>query len=54
MTIGFLASPRGHEIQKRAYEEITKVYSIDEAYERYLEGEKIDYIVAVVKEALRY
>ncbi|KAF2234894.1 putative cytochrome P450 phenylacetate 2-hydroxylase [Viridothelium virens] len=54
MTVGFLASPEGQEIQKRAYEEILKVYPDGDAWEKCLVEEKVTYITALVKETLRY
>lgn len=54
MTIGYWSSPHGQEIQRRAYAEIKKTYPNDDAYEKCLEGEKVPYIVAMVKEALRF
>jgi phenylacetate 2-hydroxylase len=54
MTMGYWSSRHGQEIQRRAYDEIKKVYPDDDAYEKCLEGEKIPYIVAMVKESLRF
>jgi phenylacetate 2-hydroxylase len=54
MTIGYWSSQHGQEIQRRAYEEIKKVYPGDDAYERCLEGERVPYVVGMVKEALRF
>jgi len=55
MGLGYLASPEGQEIQKRAYEEIMKVYPTDgEAWARSSEEEKVPYITALVKEILRF
>ena len=54
MTIGYWASSHGQEIQRRAYDEITKYYPNGDGYERCLEGESIPYMVAMVKEALRF
>lgn len=54
MTIGYWSSSHGQEIQRRAYQEIKKVYPNDDAFEKCLEGEKIPYIVAMVKESLRF
>lgn len=55
MTVGLLASPEGQEIQKRAYDEIMKVYPTDgEAWEKCLHEEKVPYITALVKETLRF
>ena len=55
MGLGFLASPEGQEIQKRAYEEIMKVYPTEgEAWEKCLYEEKVPYITALTKEILRF
>ena len=55
MGLGFLASPEGQEIQKKAYEEIMKVYPEDgEAWERCLHEEKVPYVTALTKEILRF
>lgn len=54
MTIGYWSSPHGQEIQQRAYEEIMKVYPNGDGYQKCLEGERIPYMVAMVKEALRF
>ncbi|KAL9607969.1 MAG: hypothetical protein Q9167_007166 [Letrouitia subvulpina] len=55
MGLGFLASPQGQEIQKKAYREIIAVYPTPgEAWEKCLREEKIPYMTAVVKEILRF
>lgn len=54
MGIAYLATPEGQKIQKRAYEEILKVYPDNDAWERCLHEEKIPYITALYKEILRY
>ena len=55
MALGYLSSPDGQETQKRAYEEIMKVYPNDgEAWEKCLEEEKVSYVSAFVKETLRF
>lgn len=54
MGIGYLASPDGQRIQKRAYEEIQKVYPDNDAWERCLHEEKVPYVTALYKEVLRY
>lgn len=55
MGLGYLASPEGREIQKKAYEEIMKVYPEDgEAWEKCLVEEKVPYITALTKEILRF
>ena len=52
--VGYLASPDGQAIQKRAYEEIMKVYPNGDAWDKCLLEEKVTYITAFVKETLRY
>lgn len=55
MGLGYLASPEGQETQKRAYEEIMKVYPNDgEAWEKSIVEEKVPYITALTKEILRF
>lgn len=55
MGLGYLASPEGQEIQKKAYEEIMKVYPEDgEAWEKCLYEEKVPYVTALTKEILRF
>src|ERR1700710_513615 len=54
MGIAYLTSPHGQEIQKRAYEEILKVYPDGDAWERCLVEEKVPYVTAFVREVLRF
>ena len=54
MSIAYLGSPHGQEIQKRAYEEITKVYPNGDAWDMVLQEEAVPYMTAFVKEALRF
>ena len=54
MGIAYLSSPHGQEIQKRAYEEIMKVYPNGDAWERCLVEEKVPYVIAFVREVLRF
>lgn len=54
MSVGYLSSPHGQEIQERAYEEIMKVYPNGDAWEKCLDEEKVPYITAFVKETLRF
>lgn len=54
MGIGYLSSPHGQEIQKRAYAEILSVYPNNDAWEKCLYEEKMPYIAALVKETLRF
>ena len=55
MALGFLASPEGAAVQKKAYEEIMAVYPTPgEAWEKCLHEEKVPYITALVKEILRF
>jgi phenylacetate 2-hydroxylase len=54
MGIAYLSSLHGQEIQKRAYEEIMKVYPNGDAWEKCLTEEKVSYITALVREVLRF
>lgn len=54
MGIAYLSTTHGQEIQKRAYEEIMKVYPGNDAWERCLVEERVPYITALVKEILRF
>ena len=54
MGLASLSSAEGQEIQKKALEEIHKVYPNGEAWERCLVEEKVPYVTALVKETLRY
>ncbi|SLM35401.1 cytochrome p450 phenylacetate 2-hydroxylase [Lasallia pustulata] len=54
MGIAYLSSPHGQEIQKRAYEDIMRVYPDGNAWEHCLTEEKVPYITALVKEVLRF
>ena len=52
--IGYLSSPHGQEIQKRAYEEIQDIYPNGDAWEKCLVEEQVPYVTALYKEILRY
>jgi phenylacetate 2-hydroxylase len=54
MSMGYLSSPHGQEIQARAREEIAKVYPDGDAWEKCLVEEKVGYVTAFVKETLRF
>ncbi|TGO59513.1 hypothetical protein BOTNAR_0161g00240 [Botryotinia narcissicola] len=54
MGIAYLSSEHGQEIQKRAYEEIMKVYPDGDAWERCLVEDKVPYVTAFVREVLRF
>ena len=54
MALAYLSCDHGQEIQKRAYDEIVKVYPNGDAWEKCLHEEKVPYITALVKEVLRY
>ncbi|KXL44091.1 hypothetical protein M433DRAFT_58657 [Acidomyces richmondensis BFW] len=54
MCIAYLSSADGQNLQKRALDEINKVYPNNDAWERCLYEEKVPYITALVKETLRY
>ncbi|CAG8981838.1 hypothetical protein HYALB_00013950 [Hymenoscyphus albidus] len=54
MGIAYLTSPHGQEIQKRAYDEIMKVYPNGNAWSQCIQEEKVPYITAFVCEVLRF
>ncbi|KAL2833335.1 cytochrome P450 [Aspergillus cavernicola] len=55
ITLGMLSSAEGQLIQEKAYEDIISVYeSPEQAFELCLTEEKCPYIIALVKEALRF
>ena len=54
MGIAYLSSAHGQEIQRRAYDEILRVYPDGDAWEKCLLEEKVPYITALVKEILRF
>lgn len=54
MALAYLSSKDGQRIQQKAYEEIMKVYSESDAWDKCLVEEKVPYITALVKEVLRY
>jgi phenylacetate 2-hydroxylase len=54
MGLAYLASPLGQGVQNRAYTEILKAYPDGDAWERCLIEEKVPYIIAFVKETLRF
>jgi len=54
MGIAYLSSEHGQEIQKRAYEEIMKVYPDGDAWEKCIQEEKVPYVTAFVREVLRF
>ena len=54
MGIAYLSSAHGQEIQRRAYDEILKIYPDGDAWERCLLEEKVPYVTAFVKEILRF
>jgi phenylacetate 2-hydroxylase len=54
MSIAYLGSAHGQELQKRAYEEIMKVYPDGDAWKMVLQEENVPYMTAFVKEALRF
>lgn len=54
MGIAYLSSEHGQEIQKRAYDEIMKVYPDGDAWEKCIIEEKIPYVTAFVREVLRF
>lgn len=54
LTIAYLSSPHGQEIQARLYEEMVKTYGTDDPWERCLTEESCELMVSFVKEVLRY
>ncbi|KAL0257567.1 hypothetical protein SLS55_008381 [Diplodia seriata] len=54
--LGFLCSDEGREVQGKAYDAIMEAYGGDvgEAWEGCLREEKVEYVVALVREMLRY
>lgn len=52
--LAYLASEDGQRIQRKAYEEIMKVYPNNDAWEKCLVEEKVAYVTALVKEVLRF
>ncbi|KAK7511515.1 cytochrome P450 [Phyllosticta citriasiana] len=54
MGLAALSSSTGQRIQKKAYEEIMRVYPDGNAWSHCLVEEKIPYITALVKETLRF
>lgn len=54
MGLAYLSSEDGMRIQKKAYEEIQKVYPDNDAWEKCLIEEKVPYVTALVKEILRF
>ncbi|KAL5341626.1 cytochrome P450 [Aspergillus crustosus] len=53
--VGMLSSPDGQEIQRKAYDDIMRVYSTpEEAFDLCLTEEKCPYVLGLVKEALRF
>jgi hypothetical protein len=54
MGLAYLASEDGMRIQKKAYDEIMKVYPENDAWDKCLVEEKVPYITALVKEILRF
>ena len=54
MCIAYLSSPHGQEIQKRALAEINEMYPNNDSWERCLHEDKCSYVMALVKETLRF
>lgn len=55
IAIGVLASPAGQAIQQQAYDDTMSVYdTAEDAFERCLTEERSPYIMALVKESLRF
>lgn len=54
MTIAYLSSPHGQEIQERAYTELIKAYPDGDGWHACKEEEKCEYMISLIKEILRY
>lgn len=54
MTIAYLSSEHGQEIQKRLYEEILKAYPNEDPWHACLYEERSEYVKSFIKESLRY
>ncbi|KAL2840047.1 cytochrome P450 [Aspergillus pseudoustus] len=54
MTIAYLSSPHGQEIQARLYQEIINAYPNEDPWHAVLIEEKSEYVRSFVKEVLRY
>lgn len=54
MGLAYLSSQHGQEIQKRAYDEIQKVYPNGDAWSKCVLEEKVPYVTAFVRETLRF
>ncbi|KAJ9641275.1 hypothetical protein H2204_002953 [Knufia peltigerae] len=54
MTIAYLSSEHGQEIQERMYDEIIKSYPDEDPWDACLYEEKSEFVVSFVKEVLRY
>ncbi|OJD29614.1 cytochrome p450 [Diplodia corticola] len=54
--LGFLSSEEGQGVQRKAYEAVMEAYggNVEEAWEKCLGEEKVEYVVALVREMLRY
>lgn len=54
MAIAYLSSAHGQEVQHRAFEELQKAYPDGAGWRACLEAESCEYLMALVKETLRY
>lgn len=54
MTVAYLSSPHGQELQDTAYYEIMKDYPHGDAWTACIQDERCAWMVAFVKEVLRY
>ncbi|KAI0968308.1 putative cytochrome P450 phenylacetate 2-hydroxylase [Xylaria arbuscula] len=54
MTIAYLSSPHGQELQARLYDEIMKAHAGEDPWDGCLFYEKSEYMVAFIKEVLRF
>ena len=54
MTVAYLSSPHGQELQDKAYSEIMKDYPDGDAWDACIQDERCTWMVAFVKEVLRF
>ncbi|KAL7798959.1 putative cytochrome P450 phenylacetate 2-hydroxylase [Trichoderma afarasin] len=54
MTIAYLSSPHGQEIQDHMYEEILKAYPNEDPWDACLTEERCEFVVSFIKEVLRF
>ena len=54
MTLAYLSSPHGQEVQAEAYAELMKAYEGEDPWEMCLKEEKSEYMVSFVKVSSRF